>query len=307
MNSMKETALIREGEEARDEEIDTEKIRREFVELPSEKVELLANHLMRPDGFAKTLITGSIATSAELQKEIGQEFVKTHRGHYMSYPPSGGGENDYLSFNVGKAQRLYQESSSQKLLRGWQRGLGFTVPAEKLMYQENVLPSYGGFYIKNLAKNLRDAKASEPAFEKFYNLASDEMQELDFRPPKKDFLTLVNMARKAGTLTGGDQAEINMRKEKDGKLPRLSLKNIIILIPAQSDMAFKRYLDKKIKDIQPFSKKLFEAFGVDISKLTADIVLAKYKNIYFYPQKNIELAINYLTTHPERLKQLLEK
>ena len=132
--------------EAGNEELDEEKIRRLFVETSSDKIELLANQVARPDGFAKTLILGSIATSEELQKSIGVEFVKTHRGYYWRSPPTHSeGGNDYLSFNVGKPQRIYQESSHKRLRKNWQGGLGYSLLAKPLLERENVSPSWGSF------------------------------------------------------------------------------------------------------------------------------------------------------------------
>lgn len=85
----------------------------------------MANNLARPDGFIKTIILGQIMTSSELAREISPEFVKTHRGYYHSFPPSHydrWGENDYISFTVGKTQRRYQESLNKKYMRDWRGG-----------------------------------------------------------------------------------------------------------------------------------------------------------------------------------------
>lgn len=287
-------------------EINTEQIRRLFVESLSEKVEFYATHLMRPDGFAKTLITGSIVSSSELQNKIGRKFTKTNRGYYMRYPPSyEEGENDYISFNVGCPQRMYQEEDTiaQQTNRNWEEGFGFALPAKKLLDSTSVQPSWGNFHLKETIKKLKNNPLlSEPKFEKYYNLSKEKVQEFDLSPLKDDFLTFTHMARKAGYLTedNDDQAEINMQKE-DNKFPRLSLQNVVILIPLSAQESFKHYLNKKIREIQPFREKIKETFGVDILNITADIVLGQYKNIYWYPQKNIRSAIEYLSIYPEKI------
>ncbi len=295
-------------EDKNGEELDCKKIQRLFVEMPSDKVELLANHLARPDGFSKALIVGSIATSAELQKKIDNEFVKTHRGHYMSMTPfDRGGENDYISFNVGRPQRLYQESTFKKRIRSdWKGGLGFAMPARKLLAYENVKPSWGMFNIYESLKHLRQSGGFESNFEKYSEISEQKAQAFDMKPPKDDFLTLVHIARKAGGLKGSDQAEINMEKEND-QFPRLSLDEGIIFIPQKSKNSFKRYLEKKIKESIPYTKKLSEVFNIDVSELSAEKVLKRYPNIYWYPQENIDLAVEYLSTHPGAVSKFLKK
>jgi len=294
-------------ETAQNDEINPEKIQRLFQELPSEEIELLANNLARPDGFTKTLILGQIMTSTELRKRIDPEFVKTHRGYYNSLPPSHHhkwGENDYISFNVGKAQRRYQENSGKKFMIDWTGGLGFAIPAEAILAQNNVTPNWGGFQTKKAIKTLKGSPLSEKQFEKFYDLTGEQCWDTDRMPPKKDFLALVHMARKAGTLDSDDQGEINMHPDRE-VLPHISLDSIIILIPASSKEAFKRYLSKKLKEIAPFAEKIKNLSGVDITLLNADKVLERYPNIYWYQQENIGLAIEYLSAHKEKVGELI--
>ena len=112
------------------------------------------------------------------------------------------------------------------------------------------------------------------------------------------------MARKADKLSGGDQAEINMRKEKDCP-PRLPLSETIILIPQESRAVFTRYLDRKIRETQKYANEIKNSFGVDVKKLNAEAVLKHYPNIYWYSQSSIELAVEYLSTHPQVIEGLL--
>jgi len=91
-------------------EASAEKIRRDFREKPSSEVELLANNLARPDGFAKSLIIGKLLTSRALADAIAPEFVRTNRGYYKAYPRvlhDSHDKNEYISFKVGKTQLMY--------------------------------------------------------------------------------------------------------------------------------------------------------------------------------------------------------
>lgn len=291
------------------EEINPEKIRQLFNESPSEKVELMASNLARPDGFAKTIILGQIMTSAELARAISPEFVKTHRGYYHSFPPSHyhqWGENDYLSFNVGKTQRRYQESSSKKSMRNWNGGLGFAIPAGKILKQDGTIPTWGGFEMRKVIKALKDSPLSEKQFEKYYGLTEEQCWDIDRVPQKGDFLTLVHMARKAGTLNSGDQAEVNIHPERE-TMPRIRLDTAIILIPAKNKEAFKMYLSKKLKEITPFAEKIKNLTGIDTTSLDADKILDRYHNIYWYPQENIELAVEYLSAHKDKIVEFSQK
>lgn len=286
------------------EELDTEKIKRLFAELPLEKVELLANHLMRPDGFAKTLITGAICSSKELQEKIDHKFVKTHRGHYMSHTPDYySGENEYLSFNVGKTQPQYQKAGNwhKPKEKTEENGLGFTTLANKLMQRENVSPVYGNFNLRQILEKEKDNPNFDLRLKKYANLSEEELWNADLRPKKEDFLSLVDIARKAGKLFADDQAEINMLKE-EGNFPRLSLDETVILIPKKQKETIRRYLKKKINEIQKYASQIQNAFGIDVSKVTEETILSR-KNIYWYPQENIEIAVEYLTTHSEKIKE----
>ncbi|MFA5830997.1 MAG: hypothetical protein WC878_04180 [Candidatus Paceibacterota bacterium] len=288
------------------EEIDTEKIKRLFVELPFEKIEFLANHLMRPDGFAKTLITGSICTSEELQNAIDWNFAKPHRSYYMAGPRTGSfsDTNDYLSFGVGKAQQMYQMGNPDKPMeKAKENGLGFTVPAKKLIENDIAIPSWLCIGLNKMVEREKEHFSGDPRFIKYINLSDDQLSKLDERPQKEDFLTLIDMARKAGELDGRDQAEINMRKTND-KYPRFSVDEMIVLIPEKQRQTFEYYLQKKIREVQKYAEEIKRMFGVDVAETTVDSVLSR-KNIYWYPQENIEIAVEYLTTHPEKINEFL--
>jgi hypothetical protein len=288
------------------DELDTEKIKRLFVELPSEKVELLANHLMRPDGFAKTLITGAICSSKELRAIIDDKFVKTHRGYYTTSEPNYySGENEYLSFNVGKTQPLYQKAGNwhKPEEKAEANGLGFSTPAKNLMERDTVSPSWGCFHLDKILEKEKNNPNFDPRLKKYSNLSEEELWKIDHTPPKEDFLTLVDLARKAGKLFADDQAEINMVKEEDN-FPRLSLNETVILISAKQKETVRRYLQKKIREVQKYAPKIQEVFGVDVTKAKAEEILSQ-KNIYWYPQENIEIAVEYLTTHPEKIYEFL--
>ncbi|MBI4276423.1 hypothetical protein HY629_01135 [Candidatus Uhrbacteria bacterium] len=289
------------------DEIDRAMIEKRFVEAPSAEVRLLANHLMRPDGFVKTLILGDIRTSAELKKTVGQDFVKTHRGWYMSYPPNHySGSNDYVSFNVGKAQGMYAVSgrSSTTVDDEWRGGLGFVMPAEALLGRPDVRLSWGMLGTNNALKKIRDTPLFEDQFRSVQTLPSEEERDRDWHPKKDDILLRVHISRKAGMLTGTDQAEANIHAAA-GEFPKLSVQETVILIPDNRRAAFIRLVEKKLKEIQPCAEKLQRAYGIDVAALGADTVLARHPNIYWYPQDNAGLASEYLSTHPERIASII--
>jgi len=286
------------------EELDTEKIKHLFVELPSDKVELLANHLMRPDGFAKTLITGSIRCSEELQDRIAFDFAKPHRSYYQGNFKRFYDTNDYVSFGVGKAQQLYHRGNSEKSAeKEKENGIGFTMPAKKLLSQNSVAPSWLCIGLPSLVEKHSERVVSDPRMEKYLSLSWNELSDIDMRPKKENFLELVDIARKADLLDGRDQAEINMYKQT-GEYPHLALDETIILIPKIQRKTIEIYLKKKIKELQKNVEEIKQLFGVDVSTISVDSVLSR-KNIYWYPQENIEIAVEYLTTHPEKIYEFL--
>jgi len=286
-------------------ETDPQVINREFIKAPDSKVVLLATNLSRPDGFIKALICGEIATSAELQLRIDPRFVRTHRGYYMAPKPrygEMGTANDYLSFSVGAAQKLY--ASSRPSDSPWRKGLGIATVADKMINTEPVEVVYGNFGLRKLIENIRKRGASSPLEEKILEMSVEELKEYDLKPPVEDLYELVQLTRREGLLCGDDQAEIRIIPE-EGRCPRVKMSDTIIFIPARSRDAFERLMKIKIKDCVRFSEEIRRTFGVDVTSLTADKVLEKYRNIYWYPQANIDLAVKYLTTHPDSMKMFL--
>ena len=66
-----------------------------------------------------------------------------------------------------------------------------------------------------------------------------------------------------------------------------------------------RLIDIKLKEMKPFADKLRENYAIDLDSIDSEKVLSQYKNIYWYPQVNIQLAVEYLTTHPTRVAELI--
>lgn len=285
-------------------ETDSLLIEKEFAELPPEKVTLLAVNLAREDGFAKTLITGSLTTSAELQNRISHNFVRTHRGYYMSSARSHLSiPNEYLSFRLGSAERLYSESRTN-LDHEWEDGLGFACVGQKLVDQSTSKVSWGDLSLRRIVKQMRQHNLELP--KQLAHMSEEELRIYDYKPPKEDIISLIHLARKYKTITQNHQAELNVFSEK-GKLPRLPLSETIIFIPSRKKAECTELLRVKLAEIKPYAQKIKRTFGVDITSLTPEKILANYTNIYWYPQKNIDLAVKYLSTHPEKITQLLPK
>ncbi len=286
-------------------ETDNKLIDREFVEKPDHEVTILASNLQRADGFAKSLICGSITTSEELVDKIGKTFVRTHRGYYKSFPPSLGiFTNKNLSFRVGLGQRMYSQEKHIGSDIEWKKGLGIVLPAEKLLESSNSKITWGHLHLDQIiAKNLY--KVSKTTIEqKISQMSENDLEKYDNQPPKEDLIDLINLARRNQTMNESrDQAEANLEPVNE-VLPRLDLKETIILIPAQSKAAFLRLMEIKLKECMLYSQQIQETFGVDITFLTPEKIISQYANIYWYPQDNIGQAIKYLTTHPEKVISL---
>ncbi|MBI3632077.1 MAG: hypothetical protein HY225_01375 [Candidatus Vogelbacteria bacterium] len=163
MESFKQQPKSPEAKES--DETNEAKIEKDFVGMSSDKIELLASHLMRPDGFIKALIVGKILTSEEISKKIGHGFARTHRGYYMTFPTPDEknqtyhASNDYVSFSIGVPQTMYTRSSYVRAeLGGTSPGLGFILPASGLLNQNRVTPGWGMFKIEESLKEIKKRK-----------------------------------------------------------------------------------------------------------------------------------------------------
>ncbi|MBI3633592.1 MAG: hypothetical protein HY226_04855 [Candidatus Vogelbacteria bacterium] len=281
------------------------KIDKDFVKMPSDKIELLANHLMRPDGFIKTLIIGKILTSEEITRTIGLNFVRTHRGFYKTFPrpteatQSKYGTNKDIAFAIGAANKMYAIRRSGKRSQEAIQGLGFVLPAKRLLEKTNSTPVWGNFDIADSLKKVNGTQRDEQQFEKYKSLdfKGDRKiyEKYEWNTPKEDVAPLVNLSRK--------QAEVQLKPEA-GILPNLSINETIILIPQPKREALRRLFEIKKRSLASFREKIKDAYGVDIENISFEDVEKRYQGqIYWYPQKNIDLAVQYLTTHPEKIKE----
>lgn len=277
------------------EELNLENNARLFLELPSKNVQIFAIQLARPDGFLKTLITGEIATSAELRKKFPTAHTKTHRGDYLGRPnDEGEATNNYLSFKVGLPDDIYGD-------------MGFLEPAEKFLSRPEVDPEAepGGVLLDSA-----DYFKTTPQFEPGLNGAVSFLREnpLAKYVPKNILIDVIHASRKSGILTGKNSPEAHIFSENDDEslLPRLSISGMLVLIPEKNRDALVESLSLVLEDNQKISGQIREMFGVDITKLSAEQILQS-KQIYWYPQDTIIEAITYLSTHKKRLEELLEK
>ncbi|MBI3632078.1 MAG: hypothetical protein HY225_01380 [Candidatus Vogelbacteria bacterium] len=134
-------------------------------------------------------------------------------------------------------------------------------------------------------------------------MSSKEKEKYEWQTPKEDFLPLTNLARKAGNLYGGDQAEVNMWPENN-TLPQINITETIILIPLSKKEALKRLFETKRKKMEVYGDKIKETYGVDVDNISFEDIEKRYAGkIYWYPQRNISLAVKYLTTHPKKIKE----
>jgi hypothetical protein len=307
---------IKIGEQIPDE-LNIEKIEREFVELPPDKVELLAVNLARTEGFTRSLIIGKVLTSQELADKMGSQFVKSHRGYYMSHPPrqTYHGLNSNISFNLGREQNLYAKPTMEwneetdKFERDDFGGpYGSVYIGKDLLKNLNVTPSWGANLVgqrkSNEFKKLAEKYPQFKKFEKFNQMNSEERFDYDCKPPKEDFYDYVQFMRMLGKLHGSDQCEINYNKSESDEFPKVDLEDGIILIPNIEREEFLDQIQAELELILPVADKIKESFGVDISGLEAEAVIGRFESIYWYPQDDIAHAVQYLTTHPEVIREI---
>ncbi len=278
--------------------LDETGIERAFVERPCADVELRANHLTRPDAFAKILILGRLTSSRALADDIDPRFTRTHRGYYMTIDGTEESQashdfNPHISFNIGKTQALYASS------RGWRAlpshgGLGVTLPAEPLIADPNVRVSWGSLKTSRALKRVRDTPRMEKAFEPLLGISRETLNRQEFEPPKEDFLTRVHLCRKAGLLTGSDQAEVNLYGA-GGRAPEIPLEQAIILAPRGTEAAILRLLRIKLRAIEPWSDAIERRYGIDLTRVTPEGILGRLPNLYWYPQRTIGHAVEFLS------------
>lgn len=267
---------------------DSEIIHERFRTTSPESVDLYAVNLTRPDGFAKTLIVGSLVTSKELAEEISPTFVRTHRGYYLSNDQDIG-TNDHISFNVGRAQLMYAKSYGLLADDEFSGGLGFAFPVQDILSRSDSKVTYGNFNIVKAIATLENTQSLPVIYEKYRDLIPKQLKEKDLVPDKNELEDFVQIARMAGTLTGDDQGEVNLVPQDS--LPQLKINTGLILVPARSERAIKRLVDTKLKEMLPYREQLQIAFGIDVTEITADSLLSKYPNILWYKEKNIDDAI----------------
>lgn len=287
------------------DEIDAALIEERFANLANEEVTLLATNLARPDGFIKTLIMGSLITSKELIANINSTFVRTHRGYYKTWPPTyDGGANSYLSFKIGCPDLDYTSPDSQSgsSKDKWKDGLGFAFIAEQIISLSNTVVNYGNFGLYSHKRNLLEE--GKPLPPELAAMTDEEFLASEQIPSKSDFIKFTHMARQYRTLHNNDQGELNIKAQEE-VFPKVDLKQGIIFIPLREKSAIKQLILTTISESLPFADQILEAYGIDIKSLTPEAVLNQYPNIYWYPQQNIDLAIKYLSTHPERIEQII--
>jgi hypothetical protein len=279
-----------------------------FRELPSKDIQFFASHLARPDGFVKTLITGQIATSAELTEKLPADFTRTHRSHYLGLGPTdydGVPENDYISFSVGLPLPEYTSLKPRPGYHESGAGLGFIVPAELITERDDIgiesrmggPLSLGSYELSNFKKSGK----YEPHLERAVSYL-EEYPILKYI--RNDLLIdVLNIARKSGELTAENQPEVQLQTSDEGEYPRMSLSDTLVLCPERSRALVRKIIEKKLQGARKFSSQIKSVFSIDIENLDAETVLSD-KNIYWYPQKNITEAVTYLTTHKEEAERL---
>ena len=88
-------------------------------------------------------------------------------------------------------------------------------------------------------------------------------------------------------------------------MPEIDLRETVVLIPARSKAALLRLLRLKLKEMMKWQAKIKNAYQIDVASLTPEEVLARLPTIYWYPQDNVELAVEYLSTHKKELAKIL--
>lgn len=280
-------------------------IERAFVERPCKDVELLANHLTRPDAFAKMLMLGRLTASTELARAIDPGFTRTHRGYYLKSREEARGEpqkhhhfNAHISFNIGKPQAYYASSYGIRALPN-HGGLGVTFSAKGLLADPNTQIAWGQLETWAATRIVGGTPLMEPAFLPFFEKTKVQLnsEKEELQPPKDNFLNRVHLSRKAGLLTGMDQAEVQLHGEA-GAAPEIPLTEMVILVPERMEEALIRLLRLKLREIEPWKDAIEARYGIDLTSATPEGILAGFPNIYWYPQRTIEHAVEFLSVEP---------
>ncbi len=289
------------------DEMDFEKNQRLFREMPSKDFALLVSHLTRPDAFIKTLITGEIASSEELRESFSEDFVKTHREYISLGSWEEKPENDYVSFAIGLPLCEYASESSTEILK--KGGLGFVQLADTFLSRSDTVDSEAQLrqpFSRDLFEYNEFVKSE--AYEQDFAEAVSFLKGNPFVKylSKKHILDVLNVARKWGRLDAEHPVEIHISRDEEDRYPRMKVSDTLVLIPTSEREQALESLKKVIEDMKQHSSKLKEMFGVDVANLDAETLLNSY-NIYWYPQDNITLAIEYLSTHKEKLESFFRK
>jgi hypothetical protein len=254
---------------------DEESIRNRYKECPSNECTLFAVHATKAWNLAHILLSGYLGSSED---ELPPE-VRNHRKAFLGHSDESG-KNDDISFSVGFAERLYAEENPYQTKGEWTGGMGVVVPIEDLAAQHNVKVKTGLFDTQEALKMLQSTDLMEPSFQSYVDMPAEALWDMSHTPSTVgDLVTLAHIERKADLLYPG-KAEAGMFPDDKG-LPRLNLNETKILLPLKRKDVIMRYLQSALIKLN--------------ADVTVEQLLEKYPQIYWYPERNIDLAVKALS------------
>ncbi|PKL36741.1 hypothetical protein CVV38_02465 [Candidatus Peregrinibacteria bacterium HGW-Peregrinibacteria-1] len=274
-----------------------DEIRKNYINLPAEKITLLCSYTTRLEGFLDILLSRNVISSREATKLLGT--VHTHRGNSMGdgrKSASYSAQNDYISLSTGFVSFKYSDPSIAKR-EDYIGGYGFFTPLQSVLDEERL--SFSHCSSKGGIKN--------------YDLN------------RSNITSAVHQSRSAGDLFDdgfGNTFEVQlMPTPKDGsytavlEYPKIPLSDGVLAIPLDERSRIEELLHKRqemyqkladdISAIRP--ERATEWQYLDGRDLLNPQITKEYLStmlhpislselpIFWYPQRNLDLALQYLS------------
>ncbi len=273
-----------------------EEIQKRYIDAPDSQVELLCSYTTRLEGFIDILLSWEILTSKQATDLLGE--VNTHRWSSMGWG-KGRGINDYISFSTWFVSYKYSDAtiSRREDYIWW---YGFFTKLETLLRSP--------LSLSHLWYNSSFSKERDPRV-----VSKEDLPTLHHLPP------FIHDIRKKWFLYDdgyGNLFELMMQVEGSNQ-PEYSVYNGILAIP----LSEKRKIRTLIRERQTYYKEIVKKLESKLSehprtyadnkyfankaqtlnyltKLTHPVDFGQLP-IYRYTQKNLDIAMQYLS-----LKQL---
>lgn len=276
-------------------DLSTEAIEDRYRNLPDQSISLLCSYVTRMDGFLDILLSRKIISSGQAKKMLGA--VKTHRGSMGHFSD----KNDYISFSTGFVSFKYSDNEIRNRDE-YVGGLGILVPLQVILQYPRI-----SFSHTSTVGNIKN-----------FDLNAGNIVES------------VHHARRSGELCDdgyGNLFEVSMEaryRKGDTSLFKTPIEypilpideGVIVAIPESQKTYFEdllkgrqstyRSICKEIQDMDVEKLRFSDILGIDFSSNPQEIkdylptmlqpIDLESLPIYWYPEKNLEIAMKYVAT-----------